>query len=282
MMDIRTQSKLTGMIWVMMVLAIIITGIEKIDGSDVRVEAYYINILTTREESYNQKEADLKKLLMQKEEQEQQAQHKITEIKLKSGGSGANTPLPVRIGKLREKADIANILDKKLSYLQGETLVKKIEGLEETLKDTEEAKERLAQQYVEAQYNMVELKNEVGVGDTPVQVRARKLSNSLNQNATDLTEAVSTLAQELYDVPGNDLLEKINSLKKDLDYKTNALAEAQEAIVEKEEAYANLYIQHLEEKNAVQDLDAELSVIQVENSKNKEHLMDVLYKQLQK
>ena len=245
-MRVKTKSKLTSIIRLATVFAITITGAEKIHGAH-RVEEHYVGLMAKQAKLHSEEKANLEVQLIQKE---QLVQRELDAIKLEAGGSGANTPLPVRIGKLRKQADTANTLGEKLSYLQSDTLVEKIEALEKTLKDTEDANERLTQQYVEAQHNIVELQNEVGLsaGDTPVQVRARKLSDSVNQNANDLAEAVSALAQELYNVPGNDLLEKINSLKKELDSKTNALVEAQKVIVEKEEAHADLYIHHLHHK----------------------------------
>ena len=278
-MRMKTKSKLTSIIRLATVFAITITGVEKVHGAH-RVEEHYVSLMAKQAKLHSEEKANLEAQLIQKE---QLAQRELDAIKLEAGGSGANPPLPVRIGKLRKQADTANTLGEKLSYLQGDTLVEKIEALEKTLKDTEDANERLTQQYVEAQHNIVELQNEVGLsaGDTPVQVRARKLSDSVNQNANDLPEAVSTLAQELYNVSGNDLLEKISSLKKELDCKTNALVEAQKVIVEKEEAHADLYIQHLGAQNALQELDAELSVVQVKNLENQERLLYVLRKQFQ-
>lgn len=281
-MGMKTKSKLTSIIRVSTVFAITITGAEKIHGAH-RVEEHYVGLMAKEAKLHSEEKTNLEVQLMQKEQQKQLVQRELDAVKLEAGGNGANTPLPVRIGKLRKQADTANTLGEKLSYLQGDTLVNKIEALEKTLKDTEDANERLTQQYVEAQHNIGELQNEIGLsaGNTPVQVRARKLSDSVNQNANDLTEAVSTLAQELYDVPGNDLLEKISSLKKELNCKTNALVEAQKVIVEKEEAHADLYIQHLGAQSAVQELDAELSAVQVKNSESQERLLDVLRKQFQ-
>lgn len=283
-MRMKTTSKLTSIIRVATVFAITITGAEKVHGAH-RVEEHYVGLMAKEAKLHSEEKTNLEVQLMQKEQQKQLVQRELEAVKLEAGGSGANTPLLVRIGKLRKQADTANTLGEKLSYLQGDTLMNKIkiEALEKTLKDTEDANERLTQQYVEAQHNIGELQNEIGLsaGDTPVQVRARKLSDSVNQNANDLTEAVSTLAQELYDVPGNDLLEKISSLKKELNCKRNALVEAQKVIVEKEEAHADLYIQHLGAQSAVQELDAELSAVQVKNSESQERLLDVLRKQFQ-
>jgi hypothetical protein len=263
-MRIKTQSKLTCIIWVITVFLTILEGTERIYGAD-QVETYYLALRAKETEIHKQEKTKLEAQLMQKEQQELAAQREMAEIKLKAGGSGTNTPLLVRIEKLRKKADTVDILEEKLS-------------------DLEQDKVTLTQQCLETQYQIVDFHTEIGGsrGDTPVQVRARKLSDSLKQGAKDLTEAVSTLEKELYNIPGNDLREKINLLKRELDNRTSALEEMQKVIVEKEEAYSDLYIRFLQKESEEQALDVELSRVQVENSLNREHLMDVLSKQFQK
>jgi hypothetical protein len=219
------------------------------------------------------------------EQKQAELQRQIAEIKVQIGENGEDTPLPVQIKKLRQSAESGveskKLLEKRLSNIPGDGLMEKVEFLKEALKDTEETNESLAQHYVIAQHQIAEIATELGEsgGDTPAPARARKLSNSLKQDATNLEEAVSVIEQKLDPVSGGDCVGKVDTLITELANKTNILKEMHEAAKEKEEAYSKLSLELRRVTSEAQELDAALSLALVQASINQEKFFDVLRKQ---
>lgn len=313
-MCIRKQGKLTRIVWVTAILVNMIALIEGIYGTDV-VENYYKGQMAQQARLHEQEKrtmvermklleqmlsdvagndlpskvkllkADLGFTKEQKESLEQkqaELQRQIDEIRAQIGENAGDTPLPLQIKKLRQSAESERLLEQRLSDVPGESLMEKIGILKETLKDTEETKEGLVQHYVEAQHQIAEIATEIGesAGDIPAPaVRARKLSNSLKQDASNLKEAVSILEEKLHHVSGGDCVDKVDTLITELADKNDMLEKMQEAVKGKEEAFNELSLELLRVTSEAQELDAELSKVQVENSINRGYLFDVLRKQ---
>jgi len=119
--------------------------------------------------------------------------------------------------------------------------------------------------------------------------------DSLMEEMEHALNTINVLGQKLLGIPGDDLLQKLEFFQEELKLGKAALEEerklttearaalldAQQDAQDKEQTYSDLYIELLNARSQVDDLDKQLSEAQVENFKNKEKFNDLLSKQFQ-
>jgi DNA repair exonuclease SbcCD ATPase subunit len=300
-MRIRKRKELTYRIRALVVLASMMFLAEgaRCDQVEIIVANHYKKLMKEQETVYAEEKKTLEQELNQEKEEK-----RLAELNLKSviGGAGDTTPVVEKVKELVEivKEDAATLeealvsLNENLNDVPGFNLVGKVETLKGTLAVTQEEKVALEQKHREAKGIIKTIKKTTGGSGTgtPILTRLDGLRNS--------SDTIKVLEQKLVAVPGDKLLEKLESLITERDLAKERLEKMEQAILAKEEtiidlkesledmeetiiakegAINDLHVQLLGVESERDSLDAQLSQEQVAHLEKRAQLDHVLVKQ---